>query len=111
MGTSDPKPLSHGGISEAAAVAIYGAAASTTPPAPAPEPEEPEVGGDEGEDAPINEDGSVDEGDDVADPWDAMTTHAAIDAFVADPANGITTPEGWSSMTIAQKKGWLDANA
>lgn len=42
-------------------------------------------------------------------PWDTMTQHAQIDGYVYD--EDVTTPEGWSTMTIAQKKGWLDANA
>lgn len=45
----------------------------------------------------------------AADPWDSMTTHAAIDAWVEE--NGIEQPVGWSAMTIAQKKEWLDNNA
>lgn len=43
------------------------------------------------------------------DPWDSMFTHAAIDAWVEE--NSIEQPVGWSSMTIAQKKEWLDNNA
>lgn len=93
MGTSDPKPLSHGGISEAAAVATYGPEAL--------EPVEPEGGAHGGPD------GHPEPPEHEADPWDAMTTHAAIDTFIDGP-DGYTRPEGWSSMTIAQKKEWLD---
>ena len=88
MGTDNPKPLSHGGISEAAAVATYGSAASASavqPPEPVVEPE--------------TED----------DPWDSMVTHAAIDAFLM--AEAIEKPVGWDSRTIQQKKDWLDENA
>ena len=90
MGTSDPKPLTHGGISEAAAVSFFGPGAAVTQPAPPPDP-------------------VVEGGDETADPWDDMMTHAAIDGYAAE--NDLATPIGWSAMTLAQKKAWLDDNA
>jgi hypothetical protein len=39
-------------------------------------------------------------------PWDAMTRHADIDEFASD----LTTPDDWTTMTIAGKKEWLDEN-
>lgn len=41
-------------------------------------------------------------------PWDAMTRHAEIDEFVGDSRQNL--PADWATMTIAQKKEWLDAN-
>lgn len=40
--------------------------------------------------------------------WEAMTRHAEIDEFVA--ASRQNLPDDWATMTIAQKKEWLDAN-
>ena len=90
MGTSDPKPLPHGGISEAAAVALYGPDVL----APASEPPAEPAAGDE----------------DAVKPWDDFKTHADFDGFIDSPDNGLSRPFGWSAKTIAQKKEWLDLN-
>jgi hypothetical protein len=44
----------------------------------------------------------------VDQPWNDMTRHADIDAYVQQA--GISTSEGWTTMTIAEKKAWLDEN-
>lgn len=80
---TDSPALTHGGISENARDSIFGP--------PPEEPEEPVVPSE-------------------ANPWNGMMTHAAIDSYIDDPANGLTRPVGWSTMTIAQKKEWLDSN-
>lgn len=38
--------------------------------------------------------------------WDAMTRHADLDEFASD----LDTPDDWTTMTIAEKKAWLDEN-
>lgn len=45
-------------------------------------------------------------------PWDAFTTHAQIAEWVShfQTQHGLVLPGGWSSMTIAQKKAWLNDN-
>ena len=43
------------------------------------------------------------------DPWNSMSTHAALDGYLID--NQISTPEGWATMTMAEKKTWLSDNA
>lgn len=43
-------------------------------------------------------------------PWDTMAQHVQLDSYIDDPANGLSRPNGWTSMTIAQKKEWLDNN-
>lgn len=68
----------------------YSQPPAATPPPPEPEPEVPEV--------------SV--GEPTEYPWDKLTTHAQIDNYMADEQ--IDWPEGWSAMTIALKKQWLD---
>lgn len=40
-------------------------------------------------------------------PWDAMTTHAQIDGWVAQ--NGVVTGVEWAQMTLASKRQWLVA--
>jgi hypothetical protein len=39
-------------------------------------------------------------------PWDRFTTHTQIDDYTVEEK--IRWPEGWSAMTIARKKEWLD---
>lgn len=41
-------------------------------------------------------------------PWDSFTKHAELDGFVAEEI--IEVPDGWSTMTIAEKKTWLNDN-
>lgn len=47
----------------------------------------------------------------VAPPWQAMTTHAAIDTWANDPSNGMELPDNWNTLTIAGKKNWLTENS
>lgn len=42
----------------------------------------------------------------VGDPWDSMTTHAALDQFAEDNLEEL--PDGWSTMKVAEKKAALD---
>jgi hypothetical protein len=42
-------------------------------------------------------------------PWHSMTKHADLDQYMDDQQ--ITEPDGWDSMTIADKKAWLDTYA
>ena len=43
-----------------------------------------------------------------APDWTGFTRHADFDEYLAE--EGIDQPEGWASMTIAEKKTWLDEN-
>jgi hypothetical protein len=42
-------------------------------------------------------------------PWDDFTQHNQLDDYAT--GEDLERPAGWSSMTIAQKKGWLDNHA
>jgi hypothetical protein len=44
----------------------------------------------------------------VETPWASMTRHADIDEFAISTRQN--QPEGWTTMTIAEKKAWLDEN-
>lgn len=60
---------------------------------------------------PLEEGGTVAAKPAAAPPvgvWETMTRHAEIDEFVADSLQNL--PNDWVTMTIAQKKEWLDAN-
>lgn len=41
-------------------------------------------------------------------PWESLTRHDDLNAFIAD--SDITEPDGWTTMTIAEKKTWLGEN-
>lgn len=49
---------------------------------------------------------ALEAGQEASPPWGKMLTHAALNNYVAE--NDIATPPTWGTMTIQQKKDWLD---